>query len=260
MRNRMFSFGGGVQSTAALVLATLKKLPFTTFVFSNVGDDSEHPAVKEYMDRYTIPLARRYGIRLEVRSNNGKTIFGEITKEGSSRELIPVRLSRTGMPGKRSCTKEFKLDVLHRFAIEELGATKEKPVTIGMGISLDEAQRMKDSPVKFARTVFPLVEMKVTRDDCIKIIRHAGLPPAPKSACWFCPFHTVGTWQTMKKEEPLLFERAVSFERFLNSRRKDRGLDPITLASRRKPLDVAFADPVLVEERNQICDEGTCFV
>lgn len=40
---RAFSYGGGVQSTAALVLAAQGIIDYPLFLFSNVGDDSEHP-------------------------------------------------------------------------------------------------------------------------------------------------------------------------------------------------------------------------
>lgn len=40
----VFSYGGGVQSNAALVLAAQGKLDCKTFLFANVGDDSENPA------------------------------------------------------------------------------------------------------------------------------------------------------------------------------------------------------------------------
>lgn len=40
----IFSTGGGVQSTACLVLAAQGKIPYRTFVFANVGDKAESPA------------------------------------------------------------------------------------------------------------------------------------------------------------------------------------------------------------------------
>lgn len=41
---RVISYGGGVQSTAMIVLAAQGKLgPVTDAIFANVGDDSEHP-------------------------------------------------------------------------------------------------------------------------------------------------------------------------------------------------------------------------
>jgi hypothetical protein len=41
---RTFSYGGGWQSTAALVLAAQGRLDYRVFVFANVRDDSEYPA------------------------------------------------------------------------------------------------------------------------------------------------------------------------------------------------------------------------
>jgi hypothetical protein len=40
----VFSYGGGVQSTAGLVLAAAGRINFPNFVFANVGEDAEHPA------------------------------------------------------------------------------------------------------------------------------------------------------------------------------------------------------------------------
>ena len=41
MTLRSFSYGGGVQSTAALVLACRREIDFPLFIFANTGDDSE---------------------------------------------------------------------------------------------------------------------------------------------------------------------------------------------------------------------------
>lgn len=62
---RIFSYGGGVQSTAALVLAVQGKIDFKTFLFANVGDDSEHPATLRYVREVAMPYAAANGIRLE---------------------------------------------------------------------------------------------------------------------------------------------------------------------------------------------------
>jgi hypothetical protein len=39
---RVVSYGGGVQSNALLVLAAQGRIDYRTFLFANVGDDSEH--------------------------------------------------------------------------------------------------------------------------------------------------------------------------------------------------------------------------
>lgn len=41
---RSVSYGGGVQSTALLVLAAQRRIDYPLFLFANVGDDSENPA------------------------------------------------------------------------------------------------------------------------------------------------------------------------------------------------------------------------
>jgi hypothetical protein len=41
MSLRVISYGGGVQSTALLVLAAQGRIDFGVFLFANVGDDSD---------------------------------------------------------------------------------------------------------------------------------------------------------------------------------------------------------------------------
>ncbi len=54
---RIVSYGGGVQSTALMVLAARGRIDFRTFVFANVGDDSEHPATLAYIAGHAAPFA-----------------------------------------------------------------------------------------------------------------------------------------------------------------------------------------------------------
>lgn len=61
---KAFSFGGGVQSTAALVLASSSKLDYRTFLFCNVGEDSEHPDTLSYVHEIAVPFAAQHGLAL----------------------------------------------------------------------------------------------------------------------------------------------------------------------------------------------------
>lgn len=61
---RAFSFGGGRQSTAALVLAARGQLEVDLFVFANVGNDSENPDTLEYVETYAKPYAVAHGDEL----------------------------------------------------------------------------------------------------------------------------------------------------------------------------------------------------
>jgi hypothetical protein len=64
MEIRVFSFGGGVQSTAVLVMQAFNMLPqpYDAFVFANVGADSENPATIQYVEEYAKPFAEEFGI------------------------------------------------------------------------------------------------------------------------------------------------------------------------------------------------------
>lgn len=223
MTLRTFSSGGGVQSTAALVLSAERVIDFPVHLFSNVGDDSEHPDTLEYVHDHLMPYAERHGIQLlelhrTRRDGTPETLYGRLVKEGSRSLPIPVRMNN-GAPGTRSCTMDFKLRVIAKW-LKEHGATPEDPAHVGIGFSTDEVERMSNARAREWEVVeYPLVDLRLSRADCMEITRKAGLPPAPKSACWFCPFHRPSTWQEMRRDEPHLFQRAVDLENLLNARR-----------------------------------------
>ena len=141
---RVVAYGGGVQSTALLVLAARRRIDFPLFLFANVGSDSEHPATLAYVERHARPYAKAHGIQLHElhrvrRDGSTETLYGRLTRPGSRSLPIPVRMSN-GAPGTRSCTADFKIRVLGRW-LREHGASAEQPATVAVGISLDEVNR-----------------------------------------------------------------------------------------------------------------------
>ncbi|MFJ2179318.1 phosphoadenosine phosphosulfate reductase [Streptomyces anulatus] len=264
---RSVSYGGGVQSTALLVLAAQGRIDFRTFLMANVGDDSEHPGTLRYLEEYARPFAAEHGIelavldRIMVRSGETRTLYGQLTKEGSRSLAIPVRMSN-GAPGTRSCTADFKIKVIGR-ELKRRGATKQGPATIGIGISLDEIHRANNRRCEpHEEIVYPLLELGLRRIDCARIIREAGLPVPPKSSCWFCPFHRPETWHDMRRNEPDLFEKSCQLEELLNKRRDTLGKDHVYLTRFGRPLRQAIPDGVDVlpgfEDTDGLCDSGWC--
>ena len=111
---RTFSYGGGVQSTAALVLAAEGRIDFPIFLFCNVGDDSEHPATLAYVANVAKPYAFAHGIALhELRhmrkDGEEETLYKKLTRPNSRSTGIPIRLEGSGAPSNRSCTSQFKI-------------------------------------------------------------------------------------------------------------------------------------------------------
>lgn len=272
MSLRSFSYGGGVQSTAALVLAAQKKIDFPLFLFCNVGDDSENPDSLTYVEQYAKPYAAEHGIelselsRIMVKSGEHRTLYYELTRPGSKALKIPVRMSN-GAPFRRSCTVDYKIKVVARELIRR-GATPEQPATVGIGISLDEIGRADGGKnhEPHERVAYPLLELGLRRTDCMRIIRDAGLPIPPKSSCWFCPFHSIEAWHEQRRHHPDLFEKSCQLEEHINQRQERLGHDPVWLSAALRPLRQAIPEgvdllPLLddIDPATGACDSGYCF-
>lgn len=253
--SKVFSYGGGVQSTAALVLASQGKIDFNVFVFANVGEDSENPATLKYVEEIAIPFAREHNLvfaTVQKKRKDGTpvTIYGNILSDNKSIG-IPVYMSN-GAPGKRACTVDFKIKPIARW-MKQNGYS----YPIGLGISIDEIHRARfHDPEKS----YPLLDLGLHRRDCVAIIEKAGLPIPPKSSCYFCPFHCMTTWQKMRNEEPELFEKSEELEKIINERRKQLGKDNVWLSRKLIPLRKATSQ--LVQESLfddiDMCESGYC--
>lgn len=268
---RFVSYGGGVQSTALLVLAARGRIDYRTFVMANVGDDSEDPRTLDYVRNVATPYAEKHGIELHVlnrrrRDGTVETLWGRLMKERSRSLPIPVRMDN-GAPGRRSCTADFKIRVTGRWAREH-GATPDNPATVAIGISSDEimrANRRRTEPHE--RVVYPLIgigeetALMMNRSDCLALIRDEGLPVPGKSSCFFCPFHRPAAWEDLHRERPDLFERAVLLERTLNERRAMLGKDRVWLTRFARPLDEAIRsqDTLPLDDSEGQCDSGWCW-
>ncbi|MBO0839122.1 MAG: phosphoadenosine phosphosulfate reductase, partial [Actinobacteria bacterium] len=240
---RVVSHGGGVQTTAMLVLAAQGRIDYQTFLFANVGDDSEHPGTLRYLREIAMPYAAEHGItihelsKIRVRGDHQgvETLYQRLTRPGSKSLPIPVRMSN-GAPGTRSCTFTYKIEVLGKW-LKDHGASETNKATVAVGISVDELHRANNRKVEpYEQLVYPLLELGLRRADCQQIIRNAGLPIPGKSACWFCPFHRPSAWQEMSRQEPELFARSCDLENLLNERRDELGKDHVWLTRFNKPL------------------------
>lgn len=263
---RVFSYGGGVQSTAALVLAAEKRIDFPVFLFSNVGDDSEHPATLRYVRDVAMPYAQDHGIELvelrRVRRDGTRpTLYQESLSEHLAGIPVPLRMSN-GMPGVRSCTKHYKVRVIAS-ETKRRGATPQAPAIVGLGISIDEWQRMStNTGAAWQQVKYPLIDLRLSRAECASIIERAGLPVPPKSSCWFCPFKRPSDWQRMKVNEPDIFMNAVVFELDMAAKRRAMGKKPLWLTRFAKPLHEVIGDQAMLDldGADDACESGHCMV
>lgn len=106
-----------------------------------------------------------------------------------------------------------------RAEMERCGASK---IVQWIGISLDEVGRMKPSGVGYIESIWPLVDLRMTRHDCLRwMMKHYNRVP-PKSACRICPYMSNARWRQLKNTEPAEFAAAVDFDRKLRDDRNDK--------------------------------------
>lgn len=267
------SYGGGVQSTAMLVLAAQGRLGYDVdaALFANVGEDAEHPATLDYVRNIAMPWAAERGIpvhELHKTKRDGSQARGllahivEHDDPKTLREPIPVR-GMNGAPLSRSCTADWKVKVVGKW-LKANGASKDNPATVCIGISTDEIQRVSNKrAMSYELPVYPLIDLELDRSACMTVIADAGLPVPPKSSCWFCPFHRPQMWAEMRRDEPELFWRAADLEALLIARRTAVGKDPVFLTRYNTPLAEAIGEaqemlPGFGADMDT-CDEGYCW-
>lgn len=168
------------------------------------------------------------------------------------RELVPLFLDMGGGAQSmlwRRCTTDFKL----RPIVKKLRTLIDLPpahkrdgvfVTQWIGISRDEALRMKSPLEPWIANRYPLVDMDIHRHHCIEWMKAKGYPSPPRSACVFCPYHNNAEWKRLKDEEPDSFRRAVEWERNIQelSKRDERWIGVPYLHRQMIPLDAVDFD------------------
>jgi len=261
----IFSCGGGVQSSACLVLAAQDKIPYRTFIFANVGDKAESPDTIRYIAEVLKPYAATHGIEwvdVQRQRKDGSTVdlLDQLYRPIRSID-IPVRMSN-GSPGNRNCTVEFKIKPIAKWI-----KGNAPNCTLGKGISIDEPHRATPSRESDGYiSAYPLIGLGISRNDCLRIVREAGLPQPPKSSCWFCPYKTTDQWVTMRQEKPELFVATAELEKMLNQKRAALEKDPVYIsgigARRALPINEAIPDqlglfPEWIDEQDG-CESGYC--
>jgi hypothetical protein len=103
--------------------------------------------------------------------------------------------------GRRQCTAHYKLEPIRRKVVEMNDGKRKKGGTeMWVGISTDEAFRMKPSRVQYIVNRWPLIECRMNRADCHAWLSRNGWC-APKSSCIGCPFHSLEQWRALTSDE-----------------------------------------------------------
>jgi hypothetical protein len=268
---RFLSLGAGVQSsTLALMIAHGELEPVDAAIFADT--QWEPRKVYEWLDWLDAEIQRcphPFPVHRVTKGILRDNILTKQNTTGGRMDVIPwymVMPNGEKAMGRRQCTSEYKIGPLLKKQRELVGLVpRQRSKTIlcetYIGISTDEAMRMKpsDEPWKVHR--WPLIEKRMNRNDCLRWMERKGYPLPPKSSCIGCPYHSDHEWRAIKAD-PESWADAVMLDKII--REPASGIDGQQFMHRScKPLDEVdlstAADHGQVDMFNNEC-EGMCGV
>lgn len=261
--------GGGLQSWTMWLLNRMGKLPYKIdeSVFCDVGDEplEVYDYFKYMKDLFggeitVLKVGWKPGKHKRIVSYQKNNEPTDLTIKSLSETFFDTRISKKGnvynkpmIPlwtekGKmqRHCTYDFKITPMMKYF-------KKKKINALIGYTTDEWLRMKDSHFKNVTNLYPLVELRMDRNDCVKFFQELKLKVPPKSSCFYCPYHSKKYWEDLKQNE-FEWNRIVEFDKKI---RNLSGIRPqLFISASRKPITEMFEDYSVDES----CDNGVCFV
>ena len=269
---KVLSLGAGTQSTVMALMAEqeiggLEKPDIAIFADTKW----EPPHVYEHLDWLEKQLS--YKVLRVSAGDIRENVLAGVTPDGNNFLDMPVFLVNpdgTKSVAARQCTNHYKIIPIHKELRKILKlkpgkrAPKDIQVEMWMGISADEAHRMKPSRDEWITNRFPLIEMDLTRAHLYAWFEK-NYPGRylPRSACVGCPYHSNMEWKWLKENDPKSFQDAVFVDRAIREVPQVRGSLRGTgyLHKERKSLDsVDFSQTDNYEDFMASECEGLCGV
>jgi len=223
----VISLGVGVQSSTMLLMAAKGELPnVDCAIFADTG--YEPKSVYNYLS--LLKKIVKFPIYQVSKGNIKDDIINSI-KNNTKFPTAPffTQNAITGKKGmlRRQCTFDYKISVIRKKLRELCNVgyrkrfPKDKYIEQWIGISTDEIQRMKPARDPYILNRHPLIEMNMSRQDCINWMKKNNFPLPEKSACIMCPYHNDAYWHFMKTERPSEFADAVEFDKNIRTGAKN---------------------------------------
>ena len=251
---KVISLGWGVQSFTMATMVALGELePIDLAIFADTTYESKW--TYNIMAKWK-PWLNEHGVRtITVRAKHNEVI----DSEHKGVHLPVYAKAPDGNVGKwrRQCTDDWKITPIKNYLRSEgWHTTARGGIELWLGITMDEFQRMKDSRTDYITHRWPLIEKKMTRDDCEKWLTDNGFDVPMKSSCYFCPFHTIRYWKELRDANNGDWEKAVTFDNKIRDLREPDRLflngacESIEDLANRNSKDIPIDD----------CDSGFCFI
>lgn len=278
------SLGAGLQSSVLVEMVVEGDLPpVDVVIFADTGDEPAY--VYEQVDYLRGRLAAVDIPLVTVqKSNMVDDIYGgkrfaalplfTVLEETVTAFGVTDTRRRAGRL-RRQCTREYKAEPIEkhirRMLLERGLATqringvyinKGVSVVTWLGITLDEAERMKPNPVKAIVHRWPLIDLRMTRHDCTNWLTERGLPVPGKSSCIRCPYHNDAYLADMQSSRPDEWEKVAQFDDDLRGgqlRLTESVEADVYLHRSCIPLRDVDLMPDNGQMRFEFCDEGYCW-
>jgi len=241
----IISLGAGVQSSTMALMAAHGEITPMPDCAIFCDTQAEKKNTYNYLDYLESKLP--YPVYRVTKGNIIDESF-LIRKKKNNDEYVAVNIPAymIDQNGKKSmmmrqCTTIYKIQPIIK-KIREIAQIKrgEKEIKVHqwIGISYDEAHRMKPSRDSFIKNIYPLIKKDMTRGHCLEWITQNKYKLPPRSACFMCSFQHDKEWLDMKKNHPEFFEKAVKYEKDLEKIQKYSNFkDKVYLHRSCLPLD-----------------------
>lgn len=232
----VLSLGAGVQSSTVLRLAIKDVIERPDFViFADTGWEPVEVYENLEILRKEMDAA---GMELHVvtvgniKEDSLKATVRGVVANGERHANLPfITIGPDGSIGRirRQCTREYKVDPITKkikALCEIQRKTKKNNIPLvehWFGISIDEIRRCTLSRFWWSINYYPLIELEMSRDDCIQWNARNGYERPPRSACVGCPYKSDMEWRVMKMTDPVQFEEACEFDDVIRNRGGTRG-------------------------------------
>lgn len=250
---RVISLGAGVQSSTMLLMALAGEFEQVPDCAVFADPKNERKETYDYV-RYLEGICKQHGFPLH-RVSKGNLIKDFLATKGASIPFFTKNADGSKGVFFRHCTQDYKILPVQQFIKRNLFRLKPRQRVPDdmrceqwIGISRDEASRMKDSQDYWTINRYPLIEKLMSRSDCVSWLTKRGYNVPPSSSCVFCPYHNDGNWRELMAQ-PNPRRRLIQIDRAIRNGRQ--GADnPLYLHKSLVPI--ADVDLSTAEDRGQI--------
>lgn len=236
------SYGGGINSTALIIWARLKKIKIDKIIFADTGN--EKPETYEFLsffdkwlqtpwqNRPPMPgltvvryQPKKTGDRKKTRKLfrfTGKVsllalpwfVFEQTIKQ----TFIPKTLGEQclifeDMPSKAygygACSAKWKISAIHKYIKDSYSHDIIQWIGIHSGEAkyrlYDKKGQQRPLTSELGIIDYPLIREELDQSDCVALCRLLPVMPI-KSSCWFCPNAKISEVKKLKKKHPELYK------------------------------------------------------